>query len=958
MAKIIRKVLGVLFIITALIITQIPMPEAFAANSVEDFQMDEDILVEYTGIATAVSVPDTVKKIGSEAFSQNLDIGSVNVGKNTQVIASSAFAGCKYLTSVSLPDNVISVGDYVFSGCDYLSRVKIGENVEEIGAGVFAGCNSLSSLDIESRNTNFVVEKGALYDDKKETLISYLNGYKSDTYNMPDSVKEINVYSFWGNDSIEYIDLSNYLQKIPGYAFSNCTNLKNITLPYSVNTIDAKAFENCVSLTDVIIPASVSYIDPTAFDGCRKLNIIADKGTVGYTFYQEYLARTAVEQAEEEEVIVPGTSHEAVVEDGIASDGSVLESAINDPSNVEYMPSSDPLATQEEASVKAKTLVVGGNAMLFIDSSETKVYGGERNISSDNTTTFDSNFASNNTSIIKPQDEISEAESDANDTALQDMTTEEDINKVIVYDQTKGGYLPKYAVLEEKIAAQGFYADNTLTSYTVPNGVTTIGDFAFARSSISKVVLPEGVTTIGYGAFYHCDNLEQISIPKSVTKIEGFAFQNTPYLDSFMTNGENSYLVVGADILLAYNGNDADVVIPDGIKQIAPGCFTNHTEIATVTLPDSLKIIGEDAFNGCTNLRKVLGGRGVTEIHDRAFMGCPLENYTFPEGIAKVGLRAIDFTGTNKEEDTKVVAFSSKELPAISVGKDAKRLSNVSYREDSLKDVNIVVVPSDCDDYEDSVLDSSLPGFSGLIVTLEDGGSAKVKECLATSPEALAEIPLTFTLNGVAYTIPEGDYKLSANRQAGVTSRNVNVEFNGENSDSVTAVFAGDETVGTLTIDTDEAAKERIEAAYSELFGGKMPDMAGYSIELTDSTGYIPITKFGKAELTVTMPIPDEVKGNRYRVVCLDEDGQLEEVDSFTENKTIRFTTTHLSDYAIYATGDETVSLSLENGKLIQNYKKDESPDTGDNSLPVNYVFALGVTLMGVILLLYRKKTI
>lgn len=955
MAKIIRKVLGALFIITALILTQIPMPEAFAANTVEDFQMDEDVLVEYTGIATAVSVPDTVKKIGSEAFSQNMDVGSVNVGKNTEEIKSSAFAGCKYLTSVTIPDNVISIGDYVFSGCDYLSKVKIGEGVEKIGTGVFAGCYSLSSIDIDSNNPNFVVDKGALYDDEKETLIAYFNGYNADTYNMPNTVKEINAYSFWGNDTLEYVDLSNYLDEIPGYAFSNCTNLKNITLPYSVNTIDAKAFENCVSLTDVVIPPSVSYIDPTAFDGCRKLNIIADKGTAGYTFYQEYLARTAAEQAEEEEVlIIPGTSHEAEVEDGIASNTENQISAINDPSNVDYMPSSDPLTSQEDPNVKAKTLVVGGNAMLFIDSSEAVVYGGNQNTApAGSTVPVDGNYASNNTAVVNPQDETTV-------TSGQGAAQTED-NKTasnVLYDQTKGGYLPKYAVLDNKIAAQGFYADQSLTTYQVPGSVTAIGEFAFARSGLISIDIPNGVNTIEYGAFYHCDSLSRVSIPASVTEIEAYAFQNTPYLQNFMDTSQSPYLVVGDGILLAYKGTESVVVLPEGIKQIAPNCFEDHIEIVSITLPASLEIIGEDAFNGCSNLKTVSGGTNVKEIRDRAFMNCPLENYTFPAGIKKIGLKVIDFLGTNKTSDTKVVAFSGKDLPVISVGKESKRLSNTDYRDDALYDVDIVIVPGDCDDYEDSVLDSSLPGFSGLIVAVESNGTAKVKACLATSPEALNDITKTFTFNGITYTIPEADYKLSANRKEGITSRNVSVSYNGEPNNSVTAVFTGEEVVGTLTIDVDESAKARISAAYEDLFGGDVPNMEGYSIGLTDVTGYIPITKFGKSELTISMPIPESVQGNRYRVVCLDEDGQLEEVDSITKDDMITFAATHLSDYAIYATGDSAVSLSLENGKLVQNYKKDESPDTGDNSLPVNYVFALGVSLIGIVLLLYRKKKI
>ena len=55
MAKLVRKILGASLLIIAIIVTQIPMPDVFAANGVEDFQRDEDKLVKYTGTATAVS---------------------------------------------------------------------------------------------------------------------------------------------------------------------------------------------------------------------------------------------------------------------------------------------------------------------------------------------------------------------------------------------------------------------------------------------------------------------------------------------------------------------------------------------------------------------------------------------------------------------------------------------------------------------------------------------------------------------------------------------------------------------------------------------------------------------------------------------------------------------------------------------------------------------------------------
>ena len=939
MAKLVRKILGASLLIVAIIVTQIPMPDVFAANGVEDFQRDEDKLVKYTGTATAVSVPDGVKTIGAEAFAENEDIGTVNVGKNTEEIEASAFAECKYLTSATLPDKVEILDDFAFSGCEYLSKVIIGEGLEKIGEGVFAGCNSLSTLVIDEDNTNFKLNKGALYDSKGETLIAYLGGYGADTYNMPDTVKDIYKYSFWGNDSLEYVHLSSYLDEIPGYAFSNCRSLRNITLPYSVDSIEAKAFENCVSLTDVVIPASVTDIDPTAFDGCRKLNIIADKGTAGYEFYQDYLARLAVEEAEKEEVLIPGTEEEKTEEN---ADELTVVDASKDPSNVEYMPNGNPLAVQEDASVRAKSLVVGGNAVLFLDSKQAVVYDGS------------SNYASNNYKYVDGTEDSKGQSGSQNPVSNNDN---------IVYDQTKGGYLPKYAVLDDVIASQGFYYDRTLDNYKVPGGITQIGDFAYARSSISSLTIPDGVKTIGYGAFYHCDSMEKVSIPASVTEIEAYAFENTPYLNDFLQDeSQGPFLIVGDGILLAYNGRYTEVQIPEGVKSIAPGVFSRHGEMYSLELPGTLTTIGEDAFNGCVNLSKVTGGDNLVSIQDRAFMGCPIGTFNVPETVEEIGLRAIDFSGTDKTDETKVVVFASKELPEISVGKESKRLSNTSYREDALNDVSIVVVPSDCDDYEDTVLDSSLPGFSGLIVALETDsqglktGEVILKECLVTSTDELSRIPDTFMVNGTQYTVPVADYKLSANRQEGTKSRDIDVLFNGGVNVEVSASFAAEEEVGTLTIDTDDNAKSRIEKAYGELFGGNTPDMEAYNIELTDTTGYIPITKFGKNELSITMPLPDEIKGNRYRVLSLDEDGQLEEVESLTGEGTITFTTTHLSDFAIYATGDESVSLSLENGKLITNYKKDESPDTGDHSLPVNYVIAVGLGALGAIFLLTKKK--
>ena len=64
-----------------------------------------------------------------------------------------------------------------------------------------------------------------------------------------------------------------------------------------------------------------------------------------------------------------------------------------------------------------------------------------------------------------------------------------------------------------------------VTDLVIPNSVTTIPDYAFARcASIISVTIPATVTSIGSHAFYYCSNLSNISIPNSVTAIGSYAF--------------------------------------------------------------------------------------------------------------------------------------------------------------------------------------------------------------------------------------------------------------------------------------------------------------------------------------------------------------------------------------------------------------------------------------------------
>ena len=132
-------------------------------------------------------------------------------------------------------------------------------------------------------------------------------------------------------------------------------------------------------------------------------------------------------------------------------------------------------------------------------------------------------------------------------------------------------------------------SDTYLGKYTVKQGTIAIAGYAFlSHTGLSSVILPNSLKTIGYAAFNFCRNLNNISIPDSVTIIEGFAFQDCKF--------------------------------------------------TSITLPNNLRYIGYETFADCKNLKSVIIPSGVTEIYGYAFCGCTnLTSVIIPNSVTKIG---------------------------------------------------------------------------------------------------------------------------------------------------------------------------------------------------------------------------------------------------------------------------------------------------------------------------------
>ncbi len=111
---------------------------------------------------TTYNIPDSVTKIGSDAFYSCSGLTSVNIPDSVTSIGDYAFYSCRSLTNITIPDSVTEIGDYAFDYCDGLTSITIPDSVTEIGESAFSSCRRLTSITIPYSVTG--IGHAAFYD--------------------------------------------------------------------------------------------------------------------------------------------------------------------------------------------------------------------------------------------------------------------------------------------------------------------------------------------------------------------------------------------------------------------------------------------------------------------------------------------------------------------------------------------------------------------------------------------------------------------------------------------------------------------------------------------------------------------------------------------------------------------------------------------------------------------------
>ena len=278
-------------------------------------------ITKYNGSESSVTVPSTianlpVQEIGQEAFNGNLSITSVTIPASVKKIGTGAFCNCQKMATLTLNEGLTEIGNQSFKYCFALKSVTIPSTVSKVGTSAFEQCKNMTSVTMKGSYIapQMFYDCVALSSISIPSSVTYFgNGAFMNCISLTSATIEANAAignnAFDSCSSLSTVTLKNVTKignsafarsgvksvtipasatYIDGKAFYNCEKLTSVTISEGVNTLRSQAFQNCTALKEVTLPSTLTSVYSEVFRGCTSLTTVnLGGGSVGMQMFQD-----------------------------------------------------------------------------------------------------------------------------------------------------------------------------------------------------------------------------------------------------------------------------------------------------------------------------------------------------------------------------------------------------------------------------------------------------------------------------------------------------------------------------------------------------------------------------------------------------------------------------------------------------------------------------------------------
>ncbi|EAY12572.1 surface antigen BspA-like [Trichomonas vaginalis G3] len=564
----------------------------------------------------------------------------------------SAFANCYYLKNVTLPKNLVEIPDFAFLNTG-IKAIAIPQSVKIIGESAFQGCKNLKSISFEGTDvTEFPknlfngcvsLEKIVLPAGLEQIHDYALARTKIQEFVAPASLKEIGKSFLYANNKIHTVDLSAVeIDSIPDYAFSGCTSLTTFkpsngfssvgvmsfagcaftSFPFkSVTTVANASFANCSRLTDADLSnLHRPIIPPHIFYGCSVLEVV--KLPHGSLVFGDFaFAKTAIKAL---------NLNEHIESIGIgAFSGCTSLISIN---LIELQMKELPaylLYNVGAVSVSFPSHPVTLGDYFFSKSSIRKIV-----------------LTSSVTSIGKY--------TFANCTLLTTVDMRESMIKSI---------------------PEGAFINTGNLEIQFPISLISVGQFAFADSSIVSLSILEKVFEIGNAAFQNCKNLETLDFSDcAITELPERLCANCNSLKDLALPPHLKRIHNFAFKKCGFH----TLLIPASLEQADTGAFMLCSKLELIDLSaTAITYLSQSLFSGCNSLQKVILPEKLTNSDKSAFENC--------DSIKEIHFYGESYEGKpldlNVEQVFVTDKYKSQTFAGIKVSKSKSKARKVSNEQ-------------------------------------------------------------------------------------------------------------------------------------------------------------------------------------------------------------------------------------------------------------------------------------